>query len=180
MTGVIVGDVPAALDNPEPTATKLGRQWGEAIDWEHVKDTAAEPTVAQAAPLDRAALTRQMGPETAYRPQWITGSFRVPYGMRDHQLEALAREMATRWFRDMQSRGWDLASGTVLDVRPGPNPSIDITTGLQIPGYRDYLLSAQFVERHPETIRLELPGGLFDPDWQPRQLETSSGDDEGA
>jgi len=90
----------------------------------------------------------------------------------------LAREMATRWFDDMRRRGWDLASSTVLDVRPGPNPSIDIATGLEIPGHRDYLLSAQFVERHPQTIRLEVPSELFDP-WQPSQLETSSGDDEG-
>lgn len=179
MTGVVVGDVVPALDNPELTSAKLGRQFGDGIDWDHVNDTASEPTKAQAAPLDKAALTALMGPDTAYAPQWITGSFRVPYGMRNHQFEALAREMATRWFDDMKRRGWDLASSTCLDVRPGPNPSIDIASGLQIPGYRDYLLSAQFVERHPEIVRLELPGGLFDSEWQPSQLETSSGDDEG-
>jgi hypothetical protein len=178
MTGILIGDVVPALDNPELTETKLGRQWGEAIDWDHVADTLSEPSMAEAAPLDKAALAATVGPAVAYAPQWVTGSFRVPYGMREAQLEALCKEMATRWFDEMRRRGWDLASGTQLAVNPGPNPSIDIASGLSIPGHRDYLLSAQFVERHPQTVRVEVPGELFDP-YRPRQLETSSGDDEG-
>jgi hypothetical protein len=38
------------------------------------------------------------------------------------------------------------------------------------------LVRAQFVEREPETIRLELPGELFRP-WRPTPLPTSSGDE---
>ena len=178
MNAVHIGDVVPALDNPEPTETKLGRQWGEGIDWDEVAETASEPTKAIAAPLDKRELEAKIGPQTAYQPQWITGSFRVPFGMRQAQFEVLAREMATRWFTDMRRRGFDLASGTDLLVRPGPTPSQDLSTGLEIPGHRDFLLSAQFVERHPETIRLELPGELFDGDWQPSQLPTSAGDDE--
>lgn len=177
MTGIVIGDVLPALDNPEPTASKLGREWGEAIDWDHVAETQADASTATASALDRRTLDALIGPERAYAPQWITGSFRVPYGMRAHQFEALARETATRWFNDMRARGFDLVSGAELIVRPGPNPSIDIATGLEIPGYRDYLLTTQFVERHPQTIRLEVPGELFD-DWRPSQLETSRGDDE--
>lgn len=178
MTAVVVGDVVPALDNPEPTATKLGRQWGEGIDWSEVEETLSEQPEPDVPGLDTATLAHQIGPEVAYRPQWITGSFRVPYGMRSQQFEAFAREMATRWFAEMGRRGFDLASGTSLDVRPGPNPSVDLASGLQVPGYRDFLLSAQFVERHPETVRLEMPGELFEP-LTLRQLPTSSGDDEG-
>lgn len=169
MTGIVVGDLVPALDNPEPSATKLGRRWGERVDW----DAPAGPAPTSA------PLAKPMGDASvrAYAPQWITGSFRVPYGMRQAQLESHCRDMATRWFAEMERRGFDPASGTSLQVNPGPNPSKDLASGLEIPGYRDYLLTAQFVERHPEVIRLEVPGELFEP-WQPSQLATSSGDDE--
>ena len=178
MTGLILGDVPAFLDNPEETASKLGRQWGQGIDWQEVEETLSDQPEPEVAGASKQLIQQTVGPDTAYMPRWQTASFRVPYGMRMQQFEAFARDMATRWFDEMRRRGFDLASGTVLDVRPGPNPSKDLTTGLSVPGYRDILLSAQFVERHAETIRLEVPGELFEP-LTLRQLPTSSGDDEG-
>lgn len=180
MTGIVVGDVVPQLDNPEASATKLGRRWGESIDWDRVADTMEEPTQELAVPLNKAALVAEYGPDAAYKPRWFTGSFRVPYGMREAQFEAFARDMATRWFTEMQKRGFDLASGTDLVCRPGPNPSKDLATGLEVPGYRDYLLDALFVERNPQVTRIELPSELFDADWQPSQRETSGEDDDHA
>ncbi len=176
MTGILIGDVHPALDNPEPTAQKLGRQWGQGIDWDEIAETLDDQPEPEVAGADKAALEAVGGPQMAYAPQWITGSFRVSYGMKTAQFEAFAREMATRWFDEMRRKGWDLASSTELLVRPGPNPSVDLASGLAVPGYRDFLLSAQFVERHPETIRLEVPGELFEP-LTLRQLPTSSGDE---
>ena len=177
MTGIVIGDVLPELNNPEPTATKLGRQWGQSVDWDQIAaDLPNGSDEGEVEGLDKARFERAFGPETAYAPRWHTGSFRVPYGMRASQFEQFAREMATRWFDEMRRLGFDLASSTVLDVRPGPNPSVDLTTGLSVPGYRDYLLSAQFVERNPQVVRLELPGELFDP-IACRQLETSSGEE---
>lgn len=173
MTGLILGATVPALDNPEPSATKLGRQWGEQIDWEHVKETASQPSTAVAAPLRPRRLTE----ESARAPKWMTGSFRVPYGMRAHQLADLCREMATKWFDEMRRMGFDVLSSTHVDVQPGPNPSRDLASGLIVPGYRDFLIRAQFVERQPEIVRMELPGGLFE-EFRPRQLPTSSGDEE--
>jgi len=174
MTAIHLGDVHPLLDDPEPTATKLGRAWGSGIDWDAAApDDQPDPEVAG---VDKVALEALVGPQMAYAPQWITGSFRVPYGMRTAQFEAFAHEMAARWFAEMTRKGWDLASGTDLVVRPGPNPSRDLASGLEIPGYRDILLSARFVERHPETIRVEVPGELFRP-LALRQLPTSSGDE---
>ena len=178
MTGLIIGDVLPALDNPEPTAQKLGRQWGQGIDWDEVVETLDDQPEPEVAGANKAAIEAAAGPHMAYAPHWVTGSFRVPYGMKTAQFESFARDMATRWFDEMRRRGFDLASGTDLVVRPGPNPSVDLASGLEVPGYRDFLLSAQFVERHPETIRLEVPGALFEP-LTLRQLPTSSSDEGG-
>lgn len=178
MTAVIIGDVHPALDNPEPSATKLGRQWGAGVDWAEVEATLGDQPEPVVAGADRQQIAETAGPQMAYAPHWMTATFRVPYGMRTEQFEAFARDLATRWFAEMNRRGFDLASGTDLVVRPGPNPSKDLASGLSVPGYRDFLLSARFVERHPETIRLEVPSELFEP-LTLRQLPTSSGDDEG-
>jgi hypothetical protein len=173
MTAVHLGDVVPALDNPEPSETKLGRRFGDAIDWQRVQDTAGTPSTAVAAPLDRRRF--QQAPEAGYAPQWYTGSFRVPYGMTADQLEGLVKEMATRWFAEMQRRGYDLCN-TVPDLIPGPNPSRDLQSGVIVPGYRDFLIRAQFVVRQPTVTRLELPGDLFEA-FRPSQLPTSSGDE---
>jgi hypothetical protein len=176
MTGLVLGDVMPTLDDPEPSETKLGRAWGATLDWDRALETAGAPTVARAAPLDKAALERRYGPETAYAPRWHTGTFRVPYGMRIAQFEELCREMARRWFEWKHKQGYDLVNGVAPAIDPGPNPSRDLQTGLLVPGYRDYLIRAQFVKRQPETRRLEVPGELFSDDWQPSQAPTS-GDD---
>jgi hypothetical protein len=166
MTGLIISAVVPGLDDPEPSETKLGRQFGSSIDWDHVQETAATPSVAVAAPLDRQRLTDAA--ERARVPQWQTGVFRVPYGMREDQLATLCREMAGKWFAEMNRRGFDLCSSSRLVINFGPNPSRDLQSGLIVPGHRDMLLRAQFVERQPEPVRLELPGYLFEP-WSPRQ-----------
>lgn len=172
MTGIVLGEVMPALDNPEPSETKLGRAWGEQIDWQRVQETADTPSVAEVAPLER----RTLAPEMAYAPRWETATFRVPYGMRNTQFEAFSKEMIRRWFEWMNANGSDLVNSVVPDLIPGPNPSRDLQTGLIMPGYRDFLIRAQFVERQPEIVRLELPSELFEP-WQPSQLPTSSGKD---
>lgn len=175
MSAVHLGDVIPALDNPEPTERKLGRQWGRQIDWEQVKETASAPSTAVAAPLDRARF-RHSAPETAYAPRWHTGSFRAPLGMRGPTFGAHCAEMAKRWMEEMRRRGFDVWSGTRIQIDPGPYPAKDLATGLSLLGERDMLIRAQFVERHPETIRLELPGELFEA-FAPTQLPTSSGDE---
>lgn len=172
MTAVHLGDVIPALENPEKTETKLGRQFGASIDWEYVKETAAEPSQAVDAPLRKPldALER------ARAPKWHTGSFRAPLGMRGPTFGAHCAEMAKRWMEEMRRRGFDVLSSTRVDIVPGPYPARDLATGLSLLGEREMLVRAQFVERQPEVIRLELPGGLFEP-WRPTSLPTSSGDE---
>lgn len=174
MTAVHLGDVVPALDNPEPTETKLGRQFGAAIDWDAVRETAAEPSVAESAPLDRQRFAR--GVETARAPKWHTGTFNAPLGMRGPTFNAHCAEMAKRWLEEMRRRGFDVCSSTRIDIVPGPYPAHDLATGLSLLGEREMLVRAQFVERQPETIRLELPGELFEV-WRPSPLPTSSGDE---
>ena len=174
MTAVHLGDVVPALDNPEPTETKLGRAWGRGIDWDRINDTASEPSVAESPGLDRRRLAASV--ENARAPQWHTGSFRAPLGMRGPTFGAHCAEMAKRWLEEMRRRGFDVCSSTRIQIDPGPYPAKDLATGLALLGEREMLVRAQFVERQPEMIRMELPSGLFAP-WRPSQLPTSSGDD---
>lgn len=176
MTAVHLGDVVPALDNPEPTETKLGRQWGRQIDWAHVQETAGQESQAAAAPLDREKI-RQVGGQNPYAPRWHTGSFRAPLGMRGPTFGKHCAEMAKRWLEEMRRRGFDVCSTTRIQIDPGPYPARDLATGLLLMGEREMLVRAQFVERQPETVRLELPGGLFE-QWRPTQLPTSSGDED--
>lgn len=180
MTGLVLGEVVLALDNPEPSATKLGRAYGEHLAANPDLATVPEKDEAQqvaVAGVDASVLAAKYGPERAYAPRWMTGSFRVPYGMREAQLVTLCRDMATRWFEDMAKRGFDLVGSVSPQVNPGPNPSRDLQTGLVIPGYRDFLIQAQFTQRHPETIRIELDPTMTD-DWAPHQLPKSPGEED--
>lgn len=172
MTAVHLGDVVPALDNPEPTETKLGRAWGRGIDWDRVNDTASEPSVAESAPLDVQRMAASV--ENARAPRWHTGSFRAPLGMRGPAFGSHCAEMAKRWLEEMRRRGFDVCSSTRIQIDPGPYPARDLATGLSLLGEREMLVRAQFVERHPEVVRLELPGELLRP-WKPSQLPTSSG-----
>jgi hypothetical protein len=174
MTAIHLGDVVPALDNPEPTETKLGRRFGASIDWDRIADTTDEPSEVVDAPLDRRRLAR--GVETAGAPKWHTGSFRAPLGMRGPTFGLHCAEMTKRWLREMQARGFDVWSATRINVTPGPYPAVDLHTGLKLVGEREMLVRAQFVERQPEVITLELPGGLFEA-WRPTPLPTSSGDE---
>ena len=166
MTGIVVGEVVPSLDHPESSATKLGRAFGERIRAPEatLATVPDEPTAEVVPGLSRRTLERRHGPDTAYAPRWLTGSFRVPYGMREHQLVAHCREMATRWFTEMARRGFDLVGSVEPQVVPGPNPSQDLATGLTIPGYRDFLIQAQFTERHPEVHRIEIEADVFEPE----------------
>ncbi len=174
MSAVHLGDLVPALDNPEPTETKLGRQWGRGIDWNEVQETASAPSQAVAAPLSRQLF--QQAPESAYAPRWHTGSFRCPLGMRGPAFESHCAANAKRWMEEMRRRGYDVWSSTRIQIDPGPYPAKDLATGLALLGEREMLIRAQFVERHPETVRLEVPGELFEA-FRPTQLPTSSGDE---
>lgn len=170
---VHLGDVVPALDDPEPTARKLGRAWGRTIDWSRLGD-ASEPSVAESAPLDLGRMADAV--KTARAPRWHTGSFRAPLGMRGPVFGKHCAEMAKRWLEEMRRRGFDVCSSTRVQIDPGPYPAKDLATGLSLLGEREMLVRAQFVERHPEVVRLELPRELLRP-WKPTQLPTSSGEE---
>lgn len=174
MTAVHLGDVVPALDNPEPTETKLGRQWGRGIDWDAVQETASTPSEATAAPLDLQRIRESV--QSARAPRWHTGSFRCPLGMRGPTFSAHCAEMAKRWLEEMRRRGFDVCSSTRIDIVPGPYPAKDLATGLSLLGEREMLVRAQFVERQPEEFTVTLPCELLEP-FRPRQRATSSGDE---
>lgn len=169
MTAIHLGDVVPALDNPEPTAAKLGRRYADASD--HGGPTGAD---AEVAPIDRRRIKDTV--TNARAPKWQTGSFRAPLGMRGPTFGAHCSEMAKKWLAEMQRRGFDVCSSSRIDVLPGPYPAKDLATGLSLLGEREMLVRAQFVERRPEVVTLELPGGLFEA-WRPSQRPTSSGDE---
>lgn len=177
MTAIILGDVVPALDNPEPTATKLGRRYADAADQVLAAPPPAEDEVEEVfedAPLDRQRFAD--GIANARAPKWHTGTFGAPLGMRGPMFGALCRQQVGRWIEEQRRRGFDIWSGTRIQIDPGPYPRTDLATGLKLLGEREMLVRAQFVERQPETIRLELPGGLFEA-WRPTPLPTSSGDE---
>lgn len=169
MSAVHLGEVPSFLDNPEPTETKLGRVWGAGIDWE----AKPEPR-ATVAPLPK----RRLDGSEARAPRWRTGSFRAPLDMRGPTFAALCREQVNTWIQHQHRAGFDICSTTRINVIPGPYPARDLLTGLLLLGEREMLVQAQFVERQPEIVRMELPGELFAP-WRPDndRLPTSSGDE---
>lgn len=175
MTAAVhLGDVPSFLDDPEPTETKLGRAWGAGIDWDEVAQTQTEPTRAEVSALPK----RRLDTSSARAPQWRTGTFRAPLEMRGPTFAALCKDQVNTWIQHEHRRGFDICSSTRINVIPGPYPARDLLTGLLLLGEREMLVQAQFVERAPEIVHLELPGGLFAP-WRPDndRLPTSSGDE---
>lgn len=174
MTAIHLGDVVPVLENPEPTETKLGRRFGQQIDWDAIAETASEPSVAEDAPLDRRRLARCV--ETARAPKWRGGTFRCPLGMRGPVFNAHCTDQVRRWIEEERRRGFDIWGSTRIQIDPGPYPATDLATGLKLLGEREMLVRAQFVERQPEVVTLELPGGLFEA-WRPTPLPTSSGDE---
>ncbi len=175
MTAAVhLGEVVPGLANPEPTEKKLGREFGRRIDWDRIRETASEPTVASDAPLNRRRAAR--GVETARAPKWRGGTFRCPLGIRGPVFNAHCTEQVKRFIEEERRRGFDIWSSTRIQIDMGPYPATDLATGLKLLGEREMIVRAQFVEREPETVRLELPGGLFER-WRPTQLPTSTGDE---
>jgi hypothetical protein len=173
MTAAVhLGDVPAFLDRPEPTETKLGRAWGRGIDWDGVAEAEPKATVAPLRP-------RRLTEDAARAPKWRTGSFRCPLGMRGPVFNAHVTEQVKRWIEAERKLGFDVWSSTRIKVVPGPYPARDLLTGLLLLGEREMLVQAEFVERQPEIVRLELPGELFRP-WRADIRHGVLSGDEGA
>lgn len=165
MTGIVLGAIPAALDEgSETTADKLGRRFGASIDWDDAGEKGRDPDYRPVDPgVSRTAILAEHGPETAYMPRWQYATFRAPMGCRMPQYEALRNENVGRWVNEMARMGWDLDSSTKIHCAPGPYPARDLATNLELPGYRDILVAARFTERNPRVRRIELPGELFEP-----------------
>lgn len=159
MTAIVLGETPQALqEDAETTADKLGRTFGAQIDWDDLESAA--PAVDPG--LNKAAILAEHGPQTAYRPAWQFATFRVAMGSKLHQYEALRNENVKRWIDEMGRRGWDFDASSPIHCRPGPYPARDLATNLEIPGYRDILVAARFIERAPQVRRIELPAEMFE------------------
>ena len=165
MTAIILGETPLALDErAEKTADKLGRQFGAQIDWDDAQEKAADPDYAPVDPgISKAEILAEHGPDMAYAPTWQYATFRVAMGTRLHQYEAQRNENVNRWVIEMDKLGWDLDTSAKIHCAPGPYPSRDLTTNLEVPGYRDILVAASFIRRNPVVRRIELPAELFEP-----------------
>lgn len=175
---VHLGDVDPSVDNPELTRTKLGRQFGQQIDWGHIEETLSDaPKRNTVDGLDVGAVSRAHGPETAYMPRRHIGSFAVEYGMRGPVLEQAKREAVTKWLDVMHKRGFDLVRSGRIQLVDGPNPSIDPTSGQLRPGFRDLLAGAYFVERHPETLRIDVDDDMLAPTVLTQRPTSGSGED---
>ena len=98
--------------------------------------------------------------------------------MRGPSFGAHCSDMTKRWLREMHSRGFEVWSSTRIDIVPGPYPAKDLLTGLLLLGEREMLVRAQFVERNPTLMRIEVPGELLRP-WRPSQRPLSSGNEGG-
>ena len=173
MTGLILGDVlPALREDAQDTATKLGEAYGRGIDWDNVPaaDASAPPPVSSG--INPREIEREYGPEAAYKPRMYEMTFRVPLGITQPMYERYRDEMLRKWIGAMDRRGFDLVSMGRIKVYPGINPARDLQTGRPIPGQREMIGRAYFTERHPEVVRVEIPGELLE-DWQPSQLPTS-------
>lgn len=165
MTGIVLGDTPAELsESAETTQDKLTRQFTERIDWDKAEQTGADPEYAPVDPgLSVGEILAEHGAEVAYAPKWKLATFRVPMGIRMPQYERFRNDLINRWVIEMERMGWDLDSSSPVCVQPGPYPARDLTTNLEIPGYRDMQVAARFRERNPEVRRIELPSELFEP-----------------
>jgi hypothetical protein len=174
MTAAVhLGDVVPGLVAPEPTEQKLGRKFGQSIDWDKIAETASEPSPTEDVPLDKRRFAQ--GVEAARAPQWRGGTFRCPLGIRGPAFDSHCRAHVGKWIEEERRRGFDVWSSTRIQIDLGPYPATDLATGLKLLGEREMLVRAQFVEREPDVVRLELPGGLFRP-WRPTPLPTSTGD----
>jgi hypothetical protein len=158
MTAIVVGETPPALrEDAETTADRLGRLYADAIAGGDFEPATIDPG------LSREAIAAEHGPETAYMPKWQYATFRAPMGIRMPQYESLRDEKVGLWIAEMARMGWDLDSGSKVHCAPGPYPSRDLGTNLEVPGYRDILVAARFVERNPVVRRIEVETALFEP-----------------
>lgn len=165
MTAILLGEVPAALDAPEETKTKLARKFDRTIDWSKVREKGAEergkprPEVKPA--LDFDAINRANRPESAYAPQWHMASFRIPLGTRMSAYEKRRDEAAATWVNEMAKQGYRLCMDSRITARPGPYPAVDLHSGLPLLGEREVHLFARFVHDTPELFTFELPAEWF-------------------
>lgn len=150
MVGLVTSGVVDALDNPEPSGQKRLRQWRNA-------GRAVTPG------LDASLLRAKYGPDTAGAPRMIEGCFKLPLGTSWNAYLSHRNDCVTRFVNEMSKQGFDVDRSREIKVYPGIYPAIDVSTGVSDLGNREFVVRGWFRKHDPKTIRLELPGYLFDP-----------------
>jgi hypothetical protein len=151
-----------ALNDPTPTAEKRLNDFNRRIDWDRVgKTKSAGPKDIPA--LDVATLQRQYGPQTAYRPREMWGSFRAPVGATHAQYERIKYDAVRTWLDHMDREGWQFRSEYRIQVFDGMYPAYDIRDRIPLLDQRQFNVRAFFCKRNPETIRHELDPLVTEP-----------------
>ena len=134
----------------EPTALKRLREWFER----GTREPRSSP------PLDVERLRRRYGPETAYAPKTVMGTFTAP---NDGTTTAFRHECARKirlWLDEMARQGLDW-TGQTITLRNGmTHPRSPFNE--PIAGAREYIVATAFVERHPTITRLQIDPALLE------------------
>lgn len=150
MVGLVTSGVVDALDNPIPSGAKRLANWRNA-------GSAVTPG------LDARMLRAKYGPDNAGKPRMIEGTFKIPLGTSWNAYLSHRNDCVNRFVNAMDKQGFDVDRSQQIKVYPGIYPAIDVTTSLPDVGSREFVIRGWFRKHNPKTIRLELPGYLFDP-----------------
>ena len=172
--------LPGQLVNPRVTADEKVEQW---LKGRANAQAAGVGLESQRLPgLDLQALRQKYGPQMGERPVYHWATFKVPIAIAYSivgraksdeeirtQYEDKFRNPAIRKFIDvMDKRGYACTAGTQrwrIRVEPSNYPWPDLMLGGEgNPEYKEFKMLLPFIKKGytGETVRLELPGHLFE------------------
>lgn len=162
MTGIVLEPKAPLFDNPIPSARKKIGNFLQRVDMDHVRAAGKQET-PDIPGVDLAALRRRYGPQNGRRPRSMTTTMKIPLGIGAGQLERYAGEKIRKWIETMDRMGFDWLSAKGVTFAGGRYPAFDLLSQRPLLDMREFMVTALFVHRNPETVRLELPGHLVQP-----------------
>ncbi len=151
-------DAPAALTNPEPTATKRVRRYADAL---RRRGKRAKVARRELPGLDVAALAAKYGGDAQNTTQTRVGTFKVPINITVSRWEQYRNYAAEKFLKALDAQGWQVAR---LTAKPGVYPYQDVLTGLADPDYREMLLVAECgLRKAPEPVVVHLDAADVEP-----------------
>lgn len=149
------------LNNPIDSGLKKWLRFVQRIDDDKIKhkgiQTRNKDHEITIPGLDVASLQNRYGPENAYRPRLIEGTFRIPVGTRWTTYEKTRNDKVAAFVNEMKKMGFSWVSSSRIKIVPGVYPARDVMNkNMLLLDQRECIIQAYFVKENPETYRLEL------------------------